>query len=99
LFCAIPIHDTVDDYADHNIFVLEINEDSKTVIIAGDIPKMMVLVDNVSAVICVVHQLRWLLPACLRDADVVWPYHSEASASRNAKTQELFQEDITRLLV
>ena len=75
--CAIPIHSTLDDHADLNMLVPEINEDSETTIIPGDIPKMMVFVDNVSAVMHVVHQLRWLLPARLRDADVVRPYQGE----------------------
>ena len=97
--CAIPIHGTLDDHADLNMLVLDINEDSETTIMRGDIPKTMVFVGNVSAVMRVVHQLRWLLPARLRDADVVRPYHSEASASGNAKTQQLFREGITRLLV
>jgi hypothetical protein len=97
--CAIPIHSTLDDHADLNMLVPEINEDSETTIIPGDIPKTMVFVDNVSAVMRVVHQLRWLLLARLRDADVVRLYHGEASASGNAKTKQLFREGITRLLV
>jgi len=68
------------------MLVPEINEDSEPTIIPGDIPKSMVCIDNVSAVMRVVHQLRWLLPARLRDADVVRPYHGEALASGNAKT-------------
>jgi len=97
--CASSIQETVDDHADLIMLIPVINEDSETTIIPGDIPKMIVFVDNVSAVMCVVHQLGWLLLARLRDADVVRPSHSEASASRNAKTQQLFREGITRLLV
>jgi superfamily II DNA helicase RecQ len=97
--CAVPIRGTLDNHADLNMFVLEIHEHSETTIIPGDIPKMMVFVDNVSAVMRIVHQLRWLLTAPLRDADVVRPYQGEASASGNAKTQQLFREGITRLLV
>ena len=97
--CAIPIHGTLDDHADLNMLVPEINEDSGTTIIPGDIAKTMVFVDNVSAVMRVVHQLRWLLPAHLRDANVVRPYLSEASASGNTKTQQLFREGVSRLLV
>ena len=55
--CAIPIHGTLDDHADFNMLVPEMNEDSETIIIPGDIPKMMVFVDNVFAVMRVVHQL------------------------------------------
>jgi len=97
--CGIPIHRTLDNHADLNMLVWEINEDSETTIILGDIPKTMVFVDNVFTVMHVVHQLRWLLPARLRDLDVVRPYYSEASASRNVKTQQLFREGISRLLV
>jgi len=84
---------------DLNLLVLEINEDSESTIIPGDILKTMVFVDNVSAVMHLIHQLRWLLPARLRDADFAQSYHGEASASRNAKTQQLFGVGITRLLV
>ena len=59
--CAIPIHGTLDDHADLNMLVPEINEDFETTIIPGNIPNTMVFVDNVSAVMRVVHQLRWLL--------------------------------------
>jgi len=97
--CAILIHGILDDHADFNMLVPEINEHSETTIIPGDIPKTMVFVDNVSAVMRIVHQLRWLLPARLQDADVVRPYHGEASASGNAKTQQLFREGNMRLLV
>ena len=57
--CAIPIHGTLDDHADLNPLFLEINEDSEITIILGDIPKMMVFVDNMSTVIHVVHELRF----------------------------------------
>ena len=99
VLCGIPIRGTLDDHADLNKLVLEKNEDSETTIILGDIPKTIVFVDNVSVVMRVVYQLRWLLPARLQDADVVRPYHGEASASGNAQMQQLFREGITRLLV
>jgi hypothetical protein len=60
--CAIPIHGTFDDHADLNMLVPELEQCSKTTI-PGDVPNMMVFVDNVSVVMYVVHQLRWLLPA------------------------------------
>jgi superfamily II DNA helicase RecQ len=97
--CAIPINGRLDNPADLNMLIPDITEDSETTNIPGDVPKMIVFVDNVSAVMSVVHQLRWLLPARLRNAAVVQPDHSEASASGHALTQQLFRQGITRLLV
>jgi len=86
----IAIHGTLVDHPHCSMLVSEINEDSETTIILGDIPRTMVVVDNVSMVMRVVHHLCWILPTRLQDADVVQPYHGEASTSRNAKTQQLF---------
>jgi len=95
--CAITIHGTLDNDTDLNMLVPEINKDSETTIIHGDILNNVFFVDNLSAVMRVVRQLRCLLPACLWDEDVVPPYHGEASASGNATIHQLFLEEITRL--
>ncbi|KAF8242253.1 hypothetical protein K440DRAFT_509048, partial [Wilcoxina mikolae CBS 423.85] len=92
--CAVPIRGTQQNHADLNVLV----PDGESVT-PGDIPKTMVFIDNVIAVMHVVHQLRWILPARLRNADVVRPYYGEASASGNAKTQQLFRDGTTRILV
>jgi hypothetical protein len=61
VLCGIPIHGKSDNPAELNMVVPEMNDDSETTIIPGDTPKTMGFVDNVSMVMRVVQQLRWLL--------------------------------------